>query len=82
LTIDGSDKAPSLSLRSFRGPGVVIRIGRPFRFRRDASGRAGRVRLRQMTDEAMYLLAEMLPEHRRGVYADLSKATRDTIEFA
>jgi len=34
-----------------------------------------------MTDEAMYVLAEMLPPERRGVYSDLAKASRDTIEF-
>jgi hypothetical protein len=33
-----------------------------------------------MTDEAMFILAEMLPPHRRGVYRDLSEATQDTIE--
>jgi hypothetical protein len=35
-----------------------------------------------MTDEAMYVLAAMLPEGRRGVYSDLRKATRDTLDFA
>jgi hypothetical protein len=34
-----------------------------------------------MADEAMYILSAMLPEERRGVYADLSKATQDTIEW-
>jgi hypothetical protein len=34
-----------------------------------------------MTDEAMYVLAELLPENHRGVYNDLSKATTQTIEF-
>jgi hypothetical protein len=34
-----------------------------------------------MTDEAMYVLAGMLPEERRGVYSDLSRATTDTIEM-
>jgi hypothetical protein len=34
-----------------------------------------------MTDEAMYALAELLPEDHRGVYSDLSKATTQTIEF-
>ncbi len=29
----------------------------------------------------MYVLAEMLPEDRRGDYADLSQATRETIEI-
>jgi hypothetical protein len=34
-----------------------------------------------MTDEAMYLLSALLPEQRRGVYADLSQATTDTVDF-
>jgi hypothetical protein len=34
-----------------------------------------------MTDEAMYVLASMLPENLRGVYADLTKATQETIEW-
>jgi hypothetical protein len=35
-----------------------------------------------MTDEAMFVLAAMLPDARRGVYSDLSAASQDTIEFA
>jgi hypothetical protein len=34
-----------------------------------------------MTEEAMYVLAALLPEARRGVYADLSQATQDTLEW-
>ena len=34
-----------------------------------------------MTDEAMYILSAMLPENRRGFYADLSLATHETIEW-
>jgi hypothetical protein len=34
-----------------------------------------------MTDEAMYVLASMLPAERRGVYANLEQATQQTIEF-
>src|SRR3970040_144312 len=60
-------------------PGAHFELGRPSRSKRSA-GRLPRERLRQMTDEALYVLAAMLPEHRRGYYADLSKATRETIE--
>jgi hypothetical protein len=38
--------------------------------------------LRLMTDEAMYILAAMLPPERRGVYSDLDQASRRTIDFA
>lgn len=61
-------------------PGASIRFGRPFRFHPTLK-RANREQLRKMTDEAMYILAQMLPEHRRGVYSDLSQATQETIEY-
>jgi 1-acyl-sn-glycerol-3-phosphate acyltransferase len=59
--------------------GAQIRIGQPFCFK-PVAGRPPRDYLRRMTDEALYILAAMLPERRRGEYADLSKATRQTIE--
>lgn len=61
-------------------PGAWFRLGRPFRYR-PWDGRLPRERLRLMTDEAMYVLAAMLPEHRRGSYADLSQASAETIEY-
>jgi len=77
--IDGSIGFPSLRPSSrWREPGIVIRFGRPFRYQ-STSGRLNRAQLRQMTDDAMYVLAALLPEHRRGAYADLSKASLETI---
>jgi hypothetical protein len=35
-----------------------------------------------MTDEAMYILAGLVPERRRGEYSDLAKATTEWIDFA
>ena len=64
--------------RRWRAPGAVIRFGKPFRFKTTARN-PNRQLLRQMTDEAMYILAAMLPPHRRGVYADLNQATQKTI---
>jgi 1-acyl-sn-glycerol-3-phosphate acyltransferase len=61
-------------------PGAVFQLGRPFRFK-PITGRLPRERLRLMTDEALYVLAAMLPDYRRGYYSDLSRATRETIEF-
>jgi 1-acyl-sn-glycerol-3-phosphate acyltransferase len=79
--IDGTPGFPCFRTQArWRGPGIVIRFGRPFRFRSN-SPRPGREQLRQMTDEAMYLLAALLPEHRRGAYADLSQATQETITW-
>lgn len=61
-------------------PGAYFRMGRAFRFT-PVAGRLPRERLRLMTDEALYQLASLLPEPRRGYYADLSRATTETIEF-
>jgi 1-acyl-sn-glycerol-3-phosphate acyltransferase len=61
-------------------PGAYFALGRPFRFR-PLAGRPPRERLRLMADEAMYQLAALLPEHRRGYYADLSRATTESIEL-
>lgn len=63
-----------------RQPGAFFQMGRPFRFR-PVAGRLPRERLRLMTDEAMYQLAAILPEHRRGHYSDLSQGTTETIEL-
>ncbi len=81
VAIDGTVGLPTLRfLPRWREPGAVVKIGKPFRFKTFGL-RAGRETLRQMTDEAMYVLSAMLPEYRRGVYADLSRATRETIEW-
>jgi hypothetical protein len=55
-------------------------LGRPFRYK-PVTGRLQRERLRLMADEAMYQLAALLPEARRGHYANLSRATTETIEL-
>lgn len=81
VALEGTDGFPSPPFsRAWRGPGAQVRFGRPFRFRGQYA-RAGGEQLRQMTDEAMFVLAGMLPEARRGFYADLSQATQDTIEW-
>lgn len=59
--------------------GVTMRVGRPFRYK-PVAGRPPRELLRKMTDEAMYIIAAMLPEELRGEYSNLEKATRETIE--
>jgi 1-acyl-sn-glycerol-3-phosphate acyltransferase len=81
VAVDGTPGFPALRFfsRRWRGPGATVRFGRPFRFRPEIEPR--RDALRRMTDEAMYILASMLPEHRRGVYGDLTKATQETIEW-
>jgi 1-acyl-sn-glycerol-3-phosphate acyltransferase len=61
-------------------PGITIRIGQPFVFRAGPDWRETN-KLRQMTDEAIFRIAGMLPENLRGEYADLSAATTETLEF-
>jgi len=78
--VEGTIGYPSLRLDRRDEPGATVRLGRPFRFK-PTQGRVDRQLLRKMTDEAMYVLAALLPEARRGVYADLSRATTDTIEY-
>ena len=82
VAIDGTEGFPALRFLSaaWKKPGAVVRFGRPFRFRTELK-RPTREQLRKMTDEAMYILAAILPEFRRGYYSDLSKATQETIEW-
>jgi len=60
--------------------GARVRIGKPFCYGAEFTNARMRL-LRKMTDEAMYILAKMLPENRRGVYSDLTEATMDTIKW-
>jgi 1-acyl-sn-glycerol-3-phosphate acyltransferase len=79
VTVTQTVGFPTLKRDRWREPGAFVQIGKPFRFRLGGQ-RLSRELLRKMTDEAMYVLARMLPPERRGEYADLSKATADTIE--
>jgi 1-acyl-sn-glycerol-3-phosphate acyltransferase len=81
VAIEGTQNFPSFrGSGAWRGPGIRVTFGKPFRYL-PSYKQANREQLRQMTDEAMYILASYLPENRRGFYADLSNATRETIEF-
>ncbi len=81
VAVDGTEGFPALRFtRRWRQPGGRVRFGRPFRYHPDLR-RAKTQTLRQMTDEAMYVLAGMLPENRRGFYGDLSKVTQETFEW-
>jgi 1-acyl-sn-glycerol-3-phosphate acyltransferase len=81
VAIEGTPGFPALRFtQPWKGPGAKIRFGRPFRYRAEFR-HASHADLPMMTDEAMYVLAAMLPEHRRGAYADLSLASQDTIEW-
>ena len=79
--IEGTEPFPAFRFTSaWKTSGAFIRYGRPFRFR-STYKRANREDLHKMTAEAMYILAGMLPSHRRGYYSDIDKATSDTIEW-
>ncbi len=81
VAIDGTIGLPTIRFSSrWRRPGANVKFGKPFRYQADCH-RANHDQLRIMTDEAMYILAKMLPSERRGVYRDLSKATTNTIEW-
>ena len=81
VAIDGTIGFPALRYTAaWRNPGAQVCFGRPFRYHSSLK-RASREQLQQMTDEAMYVLADLLPENRRGEYADLSHATQETIEW-
>jgi len=81
VAVTGSQGFPALrGTKRWREPGVHYIFGKPFRFCHQHK-RPNHEQFRKMTDEAMYLLAGMLPEEQRGVYRDLSQATSDTIEF-
>jgi 1-acyl-sn-glycerol-3-phosphate acyltransferase len=79
--LEGTMRYPSLrGSQSWRTAGVSVRFGRPFRFRQFTHAPT-REQLHQMTHEAMYALAALLPDHRRGVYGNLGQATQEMIEW-
>jgi 1-acyl-sn-glycerol-3-phosphate acyltransferase len=79
VAISGSDRWKHNVKRLRRTP-IRLRIGQPFYL--DAGGqRLTGDMLKQMTDEAMYVMASLLPPEQRGVYADLGRATRRFLRF-
>lgn len=81
VAIDHTIGFPTLRFsKRWSEPGANISFGRPFRFHPELK-RASREQLSKMTEEALYILAKMLPEYRRGVYSDLTQATQETIEY-
>ncbi len=78
--IDGTREFPKTLLRLRRTP-IRVRIGRAFQLRASSSDHVPRAEISRMTQEAMYQLAALLPEYRRGYYSDLSQMTTDKLEF-
>jgi 1-acyl-sn-glycerol-3-phosphate acyltransferase len=67
------------NVRRVRRTHVRVAFGHPFKFR--AHPRARKQVLSDMTTEAMYQLAALLPREQWGVYADIEHATEDHLEF-
>ena len=71
-------------LKSLRRAYVYVVFGKPFRFRTGRRQRIPRRELALMTAEAMYQLAQTIPDkyaHLRGFYSDIENATTNYIEF-
>ena len=66
--------------KRFKRTTVRITFGRPFYFE-TAGARAGREALSQMTREAMYQLAAVLPPQQRGQFANLREATTQLLRL-
>ncbi len=81
VAIEGSPGYPVIRYSHlWRESPITVKIGRPLVYREQYK-RAGRDELKLLADEAMYYLAAMLPEGRRGYYSDLSKASQETFEL-
>jgi 1-acyl-sn-glycerol-3-phosphate acyltransferase len=59
---------------------VTYRFGQPF-YLEAGHDRANGEMLKQMTDEAMYQLAALLPPEQRGLYANLDQATARYVKW-
>jgi 1-acyl-sn-glycerol-3-phosphate acyltransferase len=68
------------NIKRLRRTDFKIRVGHPFKIKDNGKGLNKEVR-QQMVDEIMYQMAALLPEYYRGVYADLSSATQEYLEF-
>jgi len=68
------------NLKRLRPTPFKVVFGQSFRFR-SQPGRVKRDALHQMTQEAMYQLAAVLPPEYRGVYSDLGSATERFLVF-
>lgn len=70
-----------INLFRLRRTPVKMTFGQPFRFDLPP-GPVDRRTMDQMTTEAMYQLAAVLPPERRGRYADVENATEALLQFS
>lgn len=79
VAISGSDQWKH-NVKRFRRTPVRLRIGRPFLLDPGGERLSGEA-LKRMTDEAMYVMASLLPPAQRGIYSDLDRATQRYVRF-
>jgi 1-acyl-sn-glycerol-3-phosphate acyltransferase len=65
------------NIRRLRRTKITANVGKPFRLKESIT----RKQYQHAADEIMYQIAPLVPPSLRGDYADLSKATMDTIEL-
>ncbi|HEX3049922.1 MAG TPA: lysophospholipid acyltransferase family protein [Aggregatilineaceae bacterium] len=80
IGLDGTHEFPGCFKR-LRRAHVQVKIGRPFRLTSSNPKRTPRAEMHQMTREAMWQLASLLPANRRGSYSDLDQMTTTYLEF-
>ncbi len=68
------------NLRKLRRAEFNVVVGKPFRLHKPNQKVTSEIR-QKMVDEIMFQLARLLPLAYRGVYADLSKATEEYLDF-
>ena len=67
-------------LKRLRRTPMHLELGRPFYLRAN-SRRLDRQAMQDMTTEAMYQLAALLPPDHRGLYSDLDQATQHHVHY-
>ncbi|MCJ7622538.1 MAG: 1-acyl-sn-glycerol-3-phosphate acyltransferase [Anaerolineaceae bacterium] len=69
------------NLRCFRRTDMEFAVGKHFCID-VGEKRINRKIRQQITDEIMFQMARLLPEHNRGIYSDLTTATEDFLRFS
>lgn len=81
VALVGTEGFPCLPLnRRWREPGATVRFGKGFRLRNNTA-LTNRERMSEMTRQAMIALARLLPEERRGIYAERVMQNLDLLEW-
>jgi 1-acyl-sn-glycerol-3-phosphate acyltransferase len=80
IGLDGTEQFPG-ALKRLRRAHVTVKFGPPFRFVKNDQKRLPRDMMHQMTQEAMWQLATLLPDHRRGDYQNLDQSTTHYLDF-